>query len=118
MSIRFKGKTRYNPDWEDPRLHPQLSQWIQSVNTDSSDDVFYFQCKVCKGGKIFLSNMGIATAKKHMTDPKPDKKCKHNKRMEDLRSMKRDQVMSHLHHQYLVVRQFYNQVINHLPNQN
>ena len=69
MSIRFKGKTRYNPGWEDPRLHPQLSQWIQSVNTGSSDDVFYFQCKVCKGGKIFLSNMGIAAAKKHMTDP-------------------------------------------------
>ena len=95
-TIRFKGKTRYNPDWEDPRLHPQLSQWIQSVNAGSSDDVFYFQYKVCKGGKRCLSNMGIAVAmgiaaaKKHMTDPKPDKKCKHNKRMEDLRSMKRD----------------------------
>ena len=34
--------------------------------------------------------MGIAAAKKHMTDPKTDKKCKHNKRMEDLRGMKRD----------------------------
>ena len=58
MSICFKGKTRYNPDWEDPRLHPQLSQWIQSVNTGSSDDVFYFQCKVCKGGKYFFPIWG------------------------------------------------------------
>ena len=39
---------------------------------------------------MFLSNMGITAAKKHMTDLDPDKICKHNKRMEDLKSMKRD----------------------------
>lgn len=64
ISIRFKGKTRYNPDCEDPRLHPQWSQWVQSVNTDSSDNVFHFQCKVCKEGKVFIFNMNIAAAKK------------------------------------------------------
>ena len=52
ISIRFKGKTRYNPDCD------------QSVNTDSSDNVFHFQCKVCKEGKVFIFNMNIAAAKK------------------------------------------------------
>ena len=64
ISIRFKGKTRYNLDCEDPWLHPQWSPWVQSVNTDSSDNVFHFQCKVCKGGKVFLFNISIAAAKK------------------------------------------------------
>ena len=64
ISIRFKGKPRYNPDCEDPRPHPQWSQWVQPVNTDSSDNVFHFQCKVCKGGKKFLFKMSIAAAEK------------------------------------------------------
>ena len=33
--------------------------------------------------------MEIATSKKHMADPNPDKKWKHNTRIEDLKSMKR-----------------------------
>lgn len=37
---------------------------------------------------MFLSNMEIATSKKHMPDPNPDKYCKPNTRMEDLKSVK------------------------------
>ena len=88
MSNCFKDKARYNHEWKDPWLYPQISQWIQSVNTGCLDDVFCIKCKLCKEAKMFLSNMEIATSKKHMTDPNPDKYCKPNTRMEDLKSVK------------------------------
>ena len=62
MSIK-KGKTRYIPDCDDSRLRPQLLQWIQPVNTGSSN-VFCFQCKVCEGVKIFLFSIGVGVIQK------------------------------------------------------
>jgi len=32
-----KKKSRYNPDWEDPTLFPNISQWIKRVQTGSQD---------------------------------------------------------------------------------
>ena len=40
-------------------MDPTILQW-------SSDDIHYFQCKICKTGKIRLSNMGIGAVKSHM----------------------------------------------------
>ena len=51
--------------------------------------MFYFQCKVCNGGKISLSSMGIGAPKKHMTDTK-GKRCKHNIKMASLKSIIQD----------------------------
>ena len=84
------GNSNYNPAWEDSQLYPELSPWVKSVDTGNPDDVHWFQCKVCKNGKIKLSNMGVGALKKHMTDPKPKpgqprKKCKHNQRMESIK---------------------------------
>ena len=90
MSARSKGRTRYNVDWENPALHPEIAAWIKSVNTGRpQEDVFYFQCKVCNSGKISLSNMGIGAPKKHMTDSK-GKRCKHNIKMASLKSIRQD----------------------------
>ena len=60
MSVsRIKGKTRYNPDWEVPQLFPDLAEWILPVNNGHLDDVNFFKCKMCKDGRLRLSNMGI-----------------------------------------------------------
>ena len=53
MSIE-KGRFRYSTDWKDP----------QFSLAGNLDDIFYFQCKAYKGGKISLCNMGFGAAKK------------------------------------------------------
>ena len=78
MSKGKEKKTKYNIDWEGPVLHPNISGWIRKVSTGSRDDCFYFRCKVCMGGKLALSNMGVRAVISHMTDKK-GKICKHNK---------------------------------------
>lgn len=80
----------YTPsDWEDSSLYPDIALWIQGVSTVSSDDIHYFQCEICKTGKISLSNMGIGAVKSHMKDPSPDKLCKHNKKIKELRGVRK-----------------------------
>ena len=63
-----KGKTRYNPDWEVPQLFPNLAEWILPVNNGCFGDINSLKCKVCKGGRLRLSNMGVGAPRKHMTD--------------------------------------------------
>ena len=88
----IKGSVRYKDEWKDKNLFPVISQWIQGVSTGKSDDVHFFRCKICKIGKLSLSNMGIGAVKKHMTDPSPrpsdlkPKKCKHNQIMDFFRA--------------------------------
>ena len=72
------GNSNYNPAWEDSQLYPdsfawgsmqhgkiypELSPWVKSVDTGNPDEVHWFQCKVCKNGKIKLSNMGVGALK-------------------------------------------------------
>ena len=85
-----KGKARYNLQLEDPTLFPKMAPWIQKVSTASSDDVHFFSCKVCKTGKISLSNMGIGTVRSHMKDLSSEKLSKHSKNMNVLSSIKKD----------------------------
>ena len=75
MFIVGHGQTRYNSEWERPELFPEVSKWILPVNTGNPDDVHYFSCKVCKSGKMSLSNMGIGVVKA------VEKPNKHTKRM-------------------------------------
>lgn len=91
MNSRPKpGRTKYNSDWENPTLHPDIAPWIKAIDTGNSlEDMYYFQCKVCNSGKISLSNMGIGAVKKHMTDPK-GKECKHNLKMKSLKGIRQD----------------------------
>ena len=91
MSVRSKqGRTKYNKDWENPSLHREIAEWIEPVNIGNSlHDIYYFQCKVCNSGKIYLSNMDVGAAKKHMTDPK-SKRCKHNTKMDSLKGIRQD----------------------------
>ena len=66
-------------------LYPKISQWIQRVNTGSADDI-----QVYRSNKLSLSNMAIGALKKHITDQVPGKLNKHNKRMKELQSVRRD----------------------------
>ena len=92
----IKGSARYKDEWEDKNLFPEISQWIQGVSTGKSDDVHFFRCKICKTGKLSLSNMGIGAVKKHMTDPSPrpsdpkPKKCKHNQILESIEASRQN----------------------------
>ena len=88
MSKGKEKKIKYNVDWEDPVLHPKVSGWIKKVSTGSRDDCFYFRCKVCMGGKLALSNMGVRAVISHMTDKK-GKICKHNKNMVSIEGSKK-----------------------------
>ena len=91
MSWRNKqGQTRYNSEWERPELFPEVSKWILPVNAGNPDDVHYFSCKVCKSGKISLSNIGIGAVRNHMKDLNPvEKPNKHTKRMRDIQKNKK-----------------------------
>lgn len=64
-----RGRTKYNKDWENPSLHPEIAEWIKPVIQcnlgNPLDDIHYFQYKVCNSGKISLSSMGVGSAKKH-----------------------------------------------------
>ena len=44
MSVRSKqGRARYNPDWENPTLFPEIEDWSKLLNTgEPSDDFYYF----------------------------------------------------------------------------
>ena len=92
MSVRSKqGRARYNPDWENPTLFPDTAEWIKSLNTGKpSDDVHYFQCRVCNNGRMSLSNMDVGAPKEQMTDPPNGKKCKHNLKMDSLKGIRQD----------------------------
>ena len=85
-----KGKAIYNLHREHPTLFLKIVPWVQKVCTGSADDVHFFSCKVCKTGKISLSNMGIGTVHSHMKDPSSEKLSKHSKDMEVLSSIKKD----------------------------
>ena len=69
-------------------MHPNISGWIKKVSTGSRDDCFYFRCKVCMGGKLALSNMGVRSVISHMTD-KTGKIFKHNKNMASIEGSKK-----------------------------
>ena len=88
-----KGKARYNLQWEDPTLFPKIAPWIQKVSTGSADAVHFFSCKVCKTGKISLSNMGIGAVRSHMKDSSFEKLSKHSRNMKVLSSIKKDALL-------------------------
>ena len=54
MSIRFKGKTRYNPDWENPRLHPQSHDGFSLLILVAQITYFTFNVKYAKEEKCFF----------------------------------------------------------------
>ena len=73
-------KCKYQADWEDPSLHPNFSTWVKPVKTGSSDDVYFFSCKVCYG-KLSLSNMGVNALTSHASSKGHQKKSQVVKKM-------------------------------------
>ena len=94
MSKKKKYPGRYNPDWENSDLNPDLADWIQPVKTGKSDDIHYFSCKVCKTGRLSISTMGILAPRSHVTD-RVNKKgekilSKHNRLIKQINCSKKD----------------------------
>ena len=56
---KFKYITKYNRDWENPELFPNLA-----------DDVHHYTCKVCNTGRLKLSKMGVTAPRSHTNDGK------------------------------------------------
>ena len=57
---KLKKNTRFNPDWINKDLNPELSEWVRK---DSSSP-FVVRCAVCSK-TIQLSNMGLQALKSH-----------------------------------------------------
>ena len=88
-----KYSTHYNADWENHDLFPDLAPWIQRANNGQKDDINHYSCKVCNSGRLKLSNMGVTAPRSHMKDNTKNgitKVCKHNQRMKQLSSLKKD----------------------------
>ena len=49
------GKLSKSVEWEDPKIHPMLSEWITR-----GKDNHHFCCKVCNNGSLKLGVMGVA----------------------------------------------------------
>ena len=89
-----KCPTKYNRSWENPDMYPDLAQWIQAANSGQSDDIYHYECKICRTGRLKLSNMGVTSPKSHIKnitgkDGKV-KESKHNQRMRLLNETKKD----------------------------
>ena len=80
-------KTVYNPDWENPNLHPEIALWVKK-----DSDCHFFRCKYCQGSRFKLSNMGVRALLSHMEDKKGKDgktiKSKDNRNKESLKNIK------------------------------
>ena len=94
---KTKYSSRYNPDWENPELYPDLASWIQPVKTGKPDDANQFACKICMSGPLSLSNMGVTAPRSHLKNTKDKngklKLCKHNQKAKDINTTKKDCVL-------------------------
>ena len=55
------SKQTYNLEWEDKKIHPNLSKWIRM-----GEDSRHFCCKVCNTGSLKLGAMGFGAPMNHM----------------------------------------------------
>ena len=70
-------QTYYNVEWEDPKIHPMLSEWITR-----GKDNHHFCCKVCNNGSLKLGVMGVAAPMNHMKPSKDsNNKTKHERNL-------------------------------------
>ena len=92
--VKTKYSSRYNPDWENSELYPDLASWIQPVRTGKPDDANQFACKLCMSGPLSLSNMGVTAPRSHLKNTKDKngnvKLCKHNPKVKDINTTKKD----------------------------
>jgi len=83
--------SKYNPDWENPDLFPDLAQWISPAKSGQRDDINHYACKVCRNGRLKLSNMGVTAPRSHLkNNVKTGKESKHNLKVRGLNKMKKD----------------------------
>ena len=85
-NITFKmpsKQTYYNLEWEDKKIHPNLSEWIRMGKYNK-----YFCCKVCNTGSLKLVTMGIGAPMNHMKTNKDTSsvKTKHERNLAIIRS--------------------------------
>ena len=86
VSLIFKmpsKQTYYNLEWEDKKIHPNLSEWIR-MGKDNN----HFCCKVCNTGSLKLGAMGIGAPLNHIKANKDTSsiKTKHERNLPIIRS--------------------------------
>ena len=76
-------QTYYNLEWEDKKIHPNLSEWIRT-----GKDNKHFCCKVCNTASLKLGAMGIGAPVNHMNANKDTSsiKTKHERNLAIVRS--------------------------------
>ena len=67
----------YNVEWEDPKIHSKLSEYIATEKDDH-----HFSCKVCNNGSLKLGTMGVWAPVNHIKPSKDNKKKKKKKKKE------------------------------------
>ena len=91
---KIKYETKYNGEWENAELYPDLADWIMPAKTGQADDIHHYQCKICKTGRLKLPNMGVTAPRSHLKDGKDKngdtKLCKHNINMRLYKKTKKD----------------------------
>ena len=63
----------YNVEWEDPKIHSKLSEYIATEKDDH-----HFSCKVCNNGSLKLGTMGVWAPVNHIKPSKDNKKKERN----------------------------------------
>ena len=76
-------QTYYNLEWEDKKIHPNLSEWIRM-----GKDIKHFCCKVCNTGSLKLGAVCIGAPVNHMKASKDTSsiKTKHERNLAIIRS--------------------------------
>ena len=81
--FKMPSKQTYNLEWEDKKIHPNLSEWIRMGKYNK-----HFSCKVCNTGSLKLGAMGIGAPMNHIKANKDTSsiKTKHERNLAITRS--------------------------------